>query len=99
MQLTETTDNSPEAAQAVVMAKFPEFAARIREFFRQNPTFQSLCEDYQDCLTALQHWQQSGAENAPEIYQSYLELCRELEQEIQQYLQSSSRNGAKTPLG
>jgi hypothetical protein len=92
-------DNSPDAAQAAVMAKFPEFAARIREGFRQNHSFQSLCEDYWDCLRALQHWQQATSEDAPEIYQSYLELRRELEQEIQQYLQPPSRNGANPGLG
>jgi lipase chaperone LimK len=99
LQATETTDDYPEAAQAAVMAKFPELAERIRELFQQDPIFQSLCEDYHDCRTALQQWQQSASEDASEVCQSYVELLQELEQDVRKYLESFPCNGANPWLG
>jgi hypothetical protein len=75
-----------EAAQATVLEKFPEAAARIQELFQQSPSFQSLCEDYRDCLAAWHYWRQAASEDAPALCQSYAELLQELEQEVRQYL-------------
>ena len=75
-----------KAALASVLEKFPEAAARIRELVLQTPSFQSLCEDYRDCLAAWQYWRQATSEEAPALHQSYTELLQELEQEVRQYL-------------
>jgi hypothetical protein len=80
-------DAAQEAVLASVLEKFPEAGAKIRQLFQQNPSFQSLCEDYRDCLTAWQHWRQTASEEAPAVVQSYVKLLGELEEELRQYLE------------
>jgi hypothetical protein len=82
-----------EAALTPVLEKFPEATARIRELFQQSPSFQSLCEDYRDCLTAWQYWRQAASEEAQTLCQSYAELLQELEQEVRQYLDEEPSPG------
>lgn len=76
-----------DTALAPILEKFPEAGAKIRQLYRQSPSFQSLCEDYQDCLAAWQHWQQATSEDAPTLCQSYAELLEELDQEVRDYLE------------
>ncbi|MEJ2672928.1 MAG: hypothetical protein P8168_12165 [Deltaproteobacteria bacterium] len=77
-----------QEALALLLDKYPEAAAKLQVLIQENPSFQSLCEDYQDCLKALTYWQQDTAPEAREVCKSYIELQAELEQEIQQYLES-----------
>jgi hypothetical protein len=88
-------DAPQKAALASVLEKFPEVAVRILELFQQSPSFQSLCEDYRDCLAAWHYWRQAISEEAPALYQSYTELLQELEQEVRQYLEQEQTPGSK----
>jgi hypothetical protein len=83
----------PKTALASILEKFPEAPARIREVFLQSPSFQSLCEDYRDCLAAWQYWRQAASKDAPALCQSYAELLQELEQEVRQYLEEKPSPG------
>jgi hypothetical protein len=84
-----------EALPAFILERFPEVKAKLQLFFQQNPSFQSLCADYRDCLAALQHWQQATSEDAMEVGQSYAELLQELEQEIRQFLEDERASKLK----
>ena len=77
----------PKTALTSVMEKFPDARAKIRELFLRSPSFQSLCEDYRDCLAAWQYWRQAASKEAPALCQSYAELLQELEQEVRQYIE------------
>ncbi len=80
--------NAPKvAALAPVLEKFPEARAKIQQLFQQSPSFESLCEDYRDCLAAWQYWRQATSEDALAVHQSYAKLLQELEEEIRQYLE------------
>jgi hypothetical protein len=92
-------DAPPKAALTSVLEKFPEGAARIQELVQQSPSFQSLCEDYRDCLAAWQYWQQAASEDAPALFQSYAELLQELEQEVRQYLEEGQAPGPMSGKG
>lgn len=85
------SDHTKKAALEMVLApvleKFPEARAKIQQLFQQSPSFQSLCQDYRDCLAAWQHWRQAPSEDAPALCQSYAELLQELDQEVQDYLE------------
>ena len=81
-------DTPQNAALASVLDHFPETGARIRELFQQSPDFQSLCEDYRECLANWRHWRQADSEQAPDYCKIYAELLQELEQEVRQYLES-----------
>jgi hypothetical protein len=95
MTPADRQDATPKVALASVLEKFPEAAARIRELFQQTPSFQSLCEDYRDCLAAWWYWRQATTEEAPALCQSYTELLQELEQEVRQYLEQEQSPGSK----
>jgi hypothetical protein len=69
-----------------LLRRFPEARAALQRLFRANPSFQSLCEDYRDCLAALQYWEQSTSGEAPALAGAYAELLGELEQEVKQFL-------------
>jgi hypothetical protein len=76
-----------EAILAPILEKFLEARVKIQHLFCESPSFQSLCEDYRDCLAAWRYWRQSASEDAPALCQSYAELLKELEQEIREYLE------------
>ena len=99
MTQADRKDALQKAALASVLEKFPEGAARIRELFQQNPSFQSLCEDYRDCLAAWQYWRQADSAEAPALCQSYAEVYRELEQEVRQYLEEKPYQGSLSGKG
>jgi hypothetical protein len=87
-------DAPAKTGLALVLERFPEAAAKIRERFLKSSSFQSLCEDYQDCLAAWQYWRQASSEDAPALCQSYAELLQELEQEVRQYLEEEQAPGS-----
>jgi hypothetical protein len=95
MTPADRKDAPPKAALTSVLEKFPEAAVGIRELFQQSSSFQSLCEDYRDCLAAWQYWRQAASEEAPALCQSYTELLQELEQEVRQYLTEEQAPGSK----
>jgi hypothetical protein len=83
-------DNQPSGTRiglAAVLERFPGHTAVLHQLFQGSSSFQSLCEDYRDCLAAWQYWQQEASEDAPALSQSYAELLRELEEEVRQYLE------------
>jgi hypothetical protein len=94
MTPADRQDAPPKAALTSVLEKFPETAARIRELFLRSPSFQSLCEDYRDCVAAWQYWRLAASEDAPPLCQSYAELLQELEQEVRQYLEQEQAPGS-----
>jgi len=75
---------------SLIMNIFPEEGQALRRLFQESPSFQSLCDDYQECLAALQNWQQSTSEEAPAWREEYAHLLLELEQEVRQYLENQA---------
>ncbi len=88
-----------ETTLAPVLEKFPEVKAKIQQLFQQSPSFQSICEDYRDCLAAWQHWRQATSEEAPALCQSYAELLQELDQEVREFLEQESAPGSSPETG
>ena len=83
--------DTPQAeALAAVLKKFPGAVEKIRHLFQHDPSFQSLCKDYRDCLAACQYWRQAASEEAPAVWQSYVELLGELEEEVRQYFEPAT---------
>jgi hypothetical protein len=99
MTPAELTCAPPNAALASVLEKFPEAPVRIRKLFYRNPSFQSLCEDYRDCLTAWHYWQGGTAPQAPALCRSYADLLKELEHEVRQYLELENSAGLRPGKG
>jgi hypothetical protein len=98
MTPTGHQDAPQNAALASVLENFPEAVARIRELFLQSPDFQSLCEDYRECLANWRHWRQAASEKAPGYCKIYADLLQELEQEIRQSLEPDEEFHGKDSL-
>lgn len=81
------------AGLSVILKRFPDHGAALERLFRQNPSFQSLCEDYRDCQRALASWRQSTTREAPAMREAYAELLRELEAEVRQFLEDEKNAG------
>ena len=65
-----------------VMKRFPHRKAALRQLFRENRSFQTLCEDYGKCVEALRYWSQSAAKEAGVRRKEYSALLKDLEAEI-----------------
>jgi hypothetical protein len=74
---------------------FPEERAALQRLFRESSSFQSLCDDYLDCLAALRYWEQSASGEAPALAKAYAELLGELELEVREYLEQELSPGLK----
>ena len=79
---------SAGAGLSLIIGRFPEEGLALSRLFQKSLSFQSLCNDYRECLAALQNWQQSTAEEAPAWRDEYAQLLLELEQEVRQYLEN-----------
>ena len=69
-----------------VMQRFPDHKDAIRHLFREDETFQAICEDYHECTQALRYWRQSASGEAPARIEEYRDLMENLEEEIAFYL-------------
>jgi len=65
-----------------VMDDFPSHREIIKQCFRKNKTFQTLCFDYLHCAKALHYWNNSDLREAPHRREEYEELLSELKSEI-----------------
>jgi hypothetical protein len=75
---------------SLLMERFPEEGQALGRLFQGSLSFQSLCNDYWECLAALQNWQQSITEEAPAWREEYAHLLLELEEEVRQYLKNQA---------
>ena len=60
--------------------RFPQHASTIRRLQARDPSFHSICDDYDDAQRALKHWQAAG-QAAPERVAEYRQILQELEAE------------------
>ena len=74
--------------------QFPEHQSSLERLWDVNASFQSLCDDYQDCAAALKYWQLSAGEEAREYRDEYAALVVELEEEILCYLENIDQGRA-----
>ena len=72
-----------------ILQRFPQYRDALRHLYLNSESFQSICDDYRKCSNALRHWTQSKHEEAPVRCSEYLELLRDLESEVKQYLGES----------
>jgi uncharacterized protein YdcH (DUF465 family) len=75
-----------------VMDRFPSHREIIKQLFRKDKTFQTLCSDYQKCNKALHYWNNSDLRETPQRIQEYESLCAELESEILLFLNNLNQS-------
>jgi dsDNA-specific endonuclease/ATPase MutS2 len=74
----------------ILFDRFPEQKETVKELFKNNESFRTLCEDYCRCSEALEHWNQSLDEDAVSRMREYEALLRDLEEEILQNVNEST---------
>jgi uncharacterized protein YdcH (DUF465 family) len=74
----------------ILFERFPEQKETIKALFKKNESFKTLCEDYNRCAKALQHWNQSLDEDALLRMREYEVLLQQLEEEILQNVNEST---------
>jgi hypothetical protein len=65
-----------------VMKRFPDHKDALRQKYRTDKSFRSICKNYQKCSNALSHWTKSEDEDSPTREKEYTVLLHELELEI-----------------
>ena len=66
---------------AAIVTRFPLRELEIRRQYARNPTFREVCEDYDEALAALRHWEGAGPAGATRA-EEYRRIVDELEAEI-----------------
>ena len=79
-----------------VLSLFPKSSDLIREHYRDDDEFRSMCRDYTDALHAIQTWQQSAKAEAPKRVKEYQSLVSELQQDIKDWLKKVKRKYASS---
>ena len=69
-----------------ILERFPDRKDAVKRLFSANVNFQTLCEDFRQCSEALKYWNQSIKTDAPARREEYEALRRELESEINRFL-------------
>jgi hypothetical protein len=65
-----------------VLKRFPEHQNNAKRLFRESERFRTICEDFDNCVQALDHWNRSKEELAPIRRAEYSGIVQELEDEI-----------------
>jgi len=81
--------DNDKAGFAMVVERFPEKKEVLRRLFESNQSFQSLCDEYYACMTALRYWRESDLPEAPDFRNEFSTLLSELEEEIVEQLKST----------
>ena len=82
-----------ETGVFIVIKRFPERETVLKRLFKRSESFQTLCEDYRLCTSAVRHWDASLSEEAPARRAEYSALMRELETEIARELNDYEHGG------
>ena len=68
-----------------ILLRFPEYNALIAKQLKDNEDFESLCSDYELCINMLNSVKQETEQTHSKLAE-YLEIKKELEAEILNYL-------------
>jgi hypothetical protein len=82
------------ASLRLVIERFPEHQPSLERLWEVNSSFQSLCDEYENCVAALKYWQLSAEQEARHYRDEYAALVPELEAEILYYLGESDEGPA-----
>jgi uncharacterized protein YdcH (DUF465 family) len=76
-----------------IREQFPDRKHTIDLLMAENPDFLEICEDYDACVNALQHWTKSKEPEAKTRVDEYRTLIQELREEIAEALKTMKPRG------
>ena len=84
-----------KSAIFTIFERFPDRKDTVKRLFNANDEFQTLCEDFRQCSQALEYWDQFMKADAPARRQEYKAIRRELEDEINRFLNEAESKAAR----
>ena len=76
-----------------IREQFPDRKHTIDLLMAKDPDFLEMCEDYDVCVNALQHWIKSKEPEAKTRVDEYRTIVQELQEEIHQALITKKPRG------
>ncbi|CAO3424447.1 hypothetical protein [Azospirillum doebereinerae] len=70
-----------------IVERFPDLAHAIKQYSSDNRFFGGLCDEYDEAVQALLHWEASHTPQAARRAEDYRALVTDLEQEVLYELQ------------
>ncbi|MEP3333575.1 hypothetical protein [Sedimentitalea sp.] len=70
---------------SAVISRFPDHELAVHRLCGQDSGFREICEDYEEALVALRHWEQAGPAYATRAVE-YRQIIGEIEADIQSEL-------------
>jgi hypothetical protein len=74
---------------SAILLRFPEYNTLIANQVKDNEDFESLCADYELCMNMLNSVKQESEQTHSKLAE-YLEIKKELEKEILNYLKKKT---------
>lgn len=74
------------AALAVIKGGFSAQREKVELEFESSEVFRNLCEEFEQCSNAIEHWKNDKSAYAEQREQEYVDLLAELHQEIGSWL-------------
>jgi len=81
-----------------LVRRFPEHELAVRRLYARDPTFRTICGDYDEALRGLRQWQ-SADTPANDRIEQYRELLNDLESEALKFVEDSGRYGSGRKVG
>jgi len=81
-----------------LVSRFPRHELAMHRLYVADPTFRTICGDYDEALRALRYWQADGSDSGCRIEQ-YRELLDDLESEILNKIGIAERYGQNGWIG
>ena len=76
----------------LILKQLSEKSHTIVRLIEENSELLAICEDYDVCIKALKHWEQSEEPEAKTRVNEYKTLIKELEKEIREALEPHLSN-------
>jgi hypothetical protein len=76
-----------------VLQHFPEQKHTLEKLYSKSESFLSLCEDFRDCIWAIEYWCESPSsqKNAARLCEEYKALLEDMKKEIAVWLRERSK--------
>ena len=79
-------DSGKKGCFSLLSTRFPDVDLQIATWYEQNDNFHEMCDQYSECCQAISFWKEMEFGEAKDILEEYLNLQRDLEQEIHEFL-------------
>lgn len=78
----ETARNAAHRGMLKLMLRLPSLREELRRLWPADPSFEALCEAYEDATTTLERLVKHPGDGDEELVEEYRAVCRALETDV-----------------